>query len=79
MAPEAKETLLRLLKQFSPDQPFTVEELTRQYLSEKGLPWQNVHEVEAQGEIDKYLKEQGLVKEYGQTTLYNITPKVNQS
>lgn len=79
MTEEVKNSLSQLLKQFSPNQPFTIEELTRQLLSSKELVWQHYHEIEAQNHIEQYLKDEGLVQEYGTTTLYNLTKKALES
>ncbi len=79
MTGQAKTIIHGLLKKFKKLQPFTIECITRDFLKEKdGLDWQNYHEIELQGMIEKYLQEHGLIDDYGTTKLYTISVKVNE-
>jgi|GEM_PF-2104363 len=78
MKEEAKQSLIQLLKNIKPTQPFTIECLTRNFLLKQGLDWQSIYEINAQVEIEKYLLEQELIKECGTTKLYNIGNKVEK-
>lgn len=62
MTQQAEQEFLRLLKKFHKLQPFTIEELTRLYLTENGHQWDSLHEIAAHEEIEKFLKEQDLSK-----------------
>lgn len=67
----AKEIINQILRETPSDQPFSIESFSREYLRRKeGLGWQGVFEVELWGMLEGYLKENGLIKEYGKTTLY---------
>lgn len=69
----AKEIINQILKETPKDQPFSIEAFSREYLRRKeGLGWQGVFEVELWGLLEDYLKENELIKEYGQTTLYRL-------
>ncbi len=63
------------LNSFEPGQSFTIEHLVRKVGEKKGEKWAGVFEVEAQVEIERYLLEMGLIKECGETKLYNILVK----
>lgn len=77
MTKEAEKDLIDLLKTFQSDQSLTIESLTREYLRRQGLIWQGYKEIEAQVEIEKYLIDNGLIKDSGKTTkLFNVDKKI---
>jgi hypothetical protein len=78
METKGQQILRNILKEYAPDQAFTIEELTRKYLQEQGYGWQGYREVETYSFVEDFLKEQGLIKEYDKTTLYRITDKVKE-
>lgn len=63
--------LLDSLNSFEPGQSFTIDHLVRKIGEKKGEKWAGVFEVTAQVEIERYLLEEGLIKECGETKLYN--------
>jgi hypothetical protein len=73
MTQEGRQKLIDYLKSIKPGQPFTIEDLVRNLGRDSGEQWAGVFEIQAVGEIEKYLLEQGLIKEVGSTKLYNAT------
>jgi hypothetical protein len=73
MTEQAKEKVIELLKTIKSDQTVTIEYLTREYLKNKGLDWQGYDEITLQVELEKYLTENNLIVDTGNTTkLYTI-------
>jgi len=71
MTEEGRQKIIGYLKSIKADQPFTIEDLVRTLGRDSGEQWAGIFEIQAQGDIENYLLEQGLIKEYGTTKLYN--------
>lgn len=70
MTQETEQKILNYLKELKPLQPFTIEDLVRTLGQSSGESWKGVFEIALQDEIEKYLIEKELIKEYRTTKLY---------
>jgi hypothetical protein len=70
MTQELQQKIIKYLQDLKPLQPFTIEDLVRNLGKSHGEDWKGVFEIAIQDEIEKYLVEKGLIKEYGTTKLY---------
>ena len=64
-ASESYSLIIEVLKSFRPDQPFTTHEVLRKIGESKGEGWAGIFEVAKAEELEKYLLENKLIKEYG--------------
>lgn len=79
MTEESTQKLINLLKSIPSDQNVTIEYLTREHLKNNGLSWQSYSEIEAQIELEKFLLQEGLIKDTGKTTkLYSVDSKIKR-
>jgi hypothetical protein len=64
------EKILEIIKSMDKVQPFTIGQVVRKLGELNGKEFEGVFEISAIDELETELKKEGLIKEYGTTTLY---------